>query len=145
MVLYNHSGSNVSATFLDRSTAPLPFVVDVKLYCIVCGSRKEGHYLAAVLNSSTVDDRIKPFQSLGLAGERDIHKKVFDLPIPKFSPQEKLHGQISKLGEKAANEVGSLVSRSNKLPKSLARRRAYVREEISERLRQINLAVKKLV
>lgn len=143
LVLYNHSGSNVCAAFLDRESAPLPFVVDVKLYWAACSSRAEGHYLAATLNSETVNQEIKPFQSFGLAGERDIHKKVLDLPIPAFDRKNELHQEISRLGAQAAREAEPF-ARSNKLPSTLGRRRAAVRDAIAPILESIDEAVQKL-
>ena len=72
LVLYNAAGSNLSATPVDRRDLSLPFIVDHKLYWAICKTRIEADYLAAILNSAVVNEKIKPFQSRGLLGERDI-------------------------------------------------------------------------
>src|SRR5947209_8238623 len=84
LVLYNAAGTNISAAVLDRQSLPLPFVVEHKLYWAAFDGEEEAHYLAAILNSNVPNNEIKPFQSLGLMGERDIEKKVLELPIPLF-------------------------------------------------------------
>ena len=88
LVLYNAAGTNISAAVFDRHSLPMPFVVDHKLYWAAFDTEEEAHYLAAILNSNVPNDEIKPFQSLGLMGERDIHKKVLELPIPVFDQKK---------------------------------------------------------
>ena len=65
LVLYNHSGVNVSATYFDRTTASAPFIVDVKLYWAAFSNPREAHYLVATLNSDAVNEAIKPFNQWG--------------------------------------------------------------------------------
>lgn len=84
LVLYNAAGSNLSGARIDRESLSAPFVVEHKLYWTHCETAAEADYLAAVLNSEVVNEAIKPFQSTGLMGERDIEKKVLDWPIPLF-------------------------------------------------------------
>ena len=86
LVLYNASGTNVSATYIDRNRLPLRFLVDHKLYWIAVRQPMEAHYLTAILNADASNQAIKPFQSTGLLGERDIHKKLLDLPSPPSTP-----------------------------------------------------------
>src|SRR5690348_3408801 len=80
LVLYNKSGTNVSAAHLDRNEQALRFVVDHILYYAAFSDTHEADYVTAILNSETANERIKPFQSTGLLGERDVHKKLLDLP-----------------------------------------------------------------
>src|SRR5918992_1078847 len=76
LVLYNAAGSNVCAAVFDRNQSVAPFFLEHKIYWLGTRSAAEGHYLASVLNSSAVNEAIKPFQTVGLMGERDIEKKV---------------------------------------------------------------------
>ena len=91
LVLYNAAGTNISAAVFHRHSLPTQFVVDHKLYWTPFDTEEEAHYLVAILNSNVPNDDIKPFQSLGLMGERDIHKKVLELPIPVFDQKKSNH------------------------------------------------------
>jgi hypothetical protein len=144
MVLYNASGTHVAASYFNGKNLDSWFVADAKLYYCYCHSEEEAHYLAAILNSSVADERIKPFQSLGLIGERDIHKKVLDLPIPIFNRSKPLHAQLAHLGSKAYEEASKFTA---EIPKtsSLARKREAVRESISSTIKEIDELVEELL
>jgi hypothetical protein len=144
VVLYNAAGTNLSATKLDRADLPLRFVVDHKLYWAPCDSDAEADYIAAVLNASVVNEWIKPFQSRGLMGERDIHKKVLGLPIPLFSSRDPQHRLISDLGGRASTEASRFMSRAE-LSSSLGKMRGAVRDALGETLKEIDAAVKTLL
>src|SRR5262249_54632644 len=132
IVLYNASGKNLAAAVFDRKACSLPFVVDHKLYWIPCDSLEEGDYLAAVLNAPAANEAIKPFQSLGLMGERDIHKKILDLPIPEYDARKPLHITLATLGSKARKQMSRLVEEEKQA--SLGRQRQAVRGELNDLL-----------
>lgn len=146
LVLYNHSGMNLAAAYFDRRSCALPFVVDVKLYWAAFRDVQEANYVAAVLNAEFVNAAIKPFQSTGLLGERDIHKKVLDLPIPVYDRALKEHQEVAELGERARNEAAA-VTKSPGFPagSSLARQRAYVRENLNKTLKEIDEHVRRIL
>jgi Eco57I restriction-modification methylase len=144
LVLYNAAGTNVSATRVLRDDLKLPFIVEHKLYWFACANSDEADYLAAILNDEGLNEMIKPFQSRGLMGERDIEKKVLDLPIPLFNPNKPEHNQIAELGKKARLEVETFLA-STLLPSSLARRRALAREAVSSTMKDIQKLVTKLL
>ncbi len=146
LVLYNHSGMNVAATFFDRGAEPIPFIVDVKLYWAAFATRQEAEYVAAILNSETVNQAIKPFQSAGLLGERDIHKKLLELPIPTFDHMKKAHKDIAKLGAQAHEAASKLVS-SAAFPanSSIARQRGFVRLNLESTMKKIDGLVAELL
>jgi hypothetical protein len=144
LVLYNAAGTNLSATYVDRETVDLPFVIDHKLYYCSCASAEEGHYLASILNSSAVNEAIKPFQSMGLIGERDIHKKVLDLPFPLFDRKNPIHLKLAEFGKKAQERAAAFV-REGSLPASLARRRALIRVQAKAELGRIDDIMKDLI
>jgi len=139
LVLYNHSGMNVSATYFDRGSQITPFIVDVKLYWAAFDTREEAIYLTAILNSEAVNSAIKPFQSMGLLGERDVHKKVLDLPVPAFDPGNSLHKKLLAAGEEA-HQMATLALDAPSFPSgsTLARQRKFVRVQIHSQLERID-------
>ncbi|MBI5709758.1 MAG: SAM-dependent DNA methyltransferase [Candidatus Eisenbacteria bacterium] len=143
-VLYNAAGSNLSAAAVDCQELPESFVVDHKTYWAACRSREEADYLAAVLNAPSLDRLIKPFQSMGLIGERDIHKKVLEAPIPFFESSKPAHAKLARLGAEARAQAAKVVA-AGELPASLARRRALVRQATKATVERIDEAVKALL
>ena len=146
LVIYNASGTNVSATYIDRNKLTLRFMVDHKLYWIALRQLMEAHYLTAILNSDAANQTIKPFQSTGLLGERDIHKKLLDLPIPTFDSGVALHRKLSELGHDAHRQAQAVISDQNfPAGSSLARQRACIRTALGKTLAEIDALVRKLL
>jgi Eco57I restriction-modification methylase len=146
LVLYNHSGMNVAASYFDRNNQVAPFIVDVKLYWAAFSTREEADYVAAILNSETVNAAIKPFQSAGLLGERDIHKKLLELPIPTFDHENPKHRKISELGAKAREEaVKEIKSGVFPVDTSIARQRGFMRDHLKSELEEIDKLVATLL
>ncbi len=144
LVVYNHSGKNLAAARIDRRELSTSFIVDVKLYWVACNSRAEAHYLTAVLNANEINEAIKPFQSMGLMGQRDIHKKVLDLPIPTYDPNKSGHRSLAELGARAESEVATLVT-DVELPNPLGRQREFVRDSLRDTLQEIDAIVQRLI
>lgn len=138
LVLYNAAGKNVSAAFVSRSeVGNLPFVVDHKTYWAAFNDIREAKYLTALLNSGVANKAIKPFQSTGLLGERDIHKKLLELPIPEFDLTNRQHIRLVELCEKANLRASQLVESAD-FPASLVRRRSYMRSSLGPELSEID-------
>ena len=144
LVLYNAAGTNLSAATVDRNNLEEPFLVEHKLYWGAFDSCAEANFVTAILNADVVNEEIKPFQSHGLMGERDIEKKVLELPIPVFDTRIPQHKLLADLGQRAQREATRYVA-SNTLPASLARQRALVRKAVSDILTEINDLVGKLL
>ena len=144
LVLYNAAGTNMSATVVDRKTLSRPFVVEHKLYWAAFDYEDEASFLAAILNADIVNEEIKPFQSQGLLGERDIEKKVLELPIPLFDSSRKEHNELAQLSGIAELEVRKLLA-TNEMPTTLGGRRAAVRKAVAGILSDINRLVEKLL
>jgi len=145
LVLYNAAGTNVSATYFDRGQHPR-FVVEHKLYWAALANADEAHYLVAILNSETANQAIKPFQSTGLLGERDIEKKLLELPIPTFNQEKPKHRRISELGAKAHEEAVKAI-RSGEFPvdSAIARQRRFMRDHLKSELEEIDKLVAALL
>lgn len=144
LVLYNAAGTDVSAARVETSALPGRFVAEHKLYRADCQTIEEADYLAAVLNSNTVNRAIKPFQSMGLQGERDIEKKVLDLPIPLYRQASKDHARLVALSAEAHMAAAAFVAPAT-MQKSLARQRAAVRVHLKATLEEIDLIVRKIL
>src|SRR5439155_14934609 len=119
--------------YVDRKALKLPFVVEHKLYWGAFDSQEEAEYLVAILNSEAVNEIIKPFQSVGLLGERDIEKKVLELPIPLYGAgnedQKALAGLSARARERATQRVTS-----KDFPCSLPQQRAWIRDQLKPQL-----------
>jgi hypothetical protein len=138
LVLYNAAGTNISAAVVHRQSLPLPFVVEHKLYWAAFDHEHEAHYLAAILNSNIPNEKIKPFQSVGLMGERDIEKKVLELPIPIFDAENSAHSKLAELSADAHRNAAAYVA-ATVLPDSLAKRRGMVRKAVNQTIEQIDV------
>ena len=144
IVLYNSVGKNVSAAHFDRHSRKLPLMVDQRTYWAAFSDSREAEYLVGILNSRTANQMIKPFQSMGLLGERDIHKKLLELPIPLFDANNPLHKKLADLSVDAGNEAARAVKAKEFPRKMLARQREYVRANIQPILKEIDVLVKQV-
>jgi len=118
-VVYTGSGSHIAAAVVDTKQIPclqigkarIPtsgFVADYKTYWLGTNEAEEAFYLAAILNSDVLDQIIKPHQSRGKFGPRDICRLPFEFNISQFDPENQLHRQIAAMGLKATNEAANL-------------------------------------
>lgn len=144
LVLYNAAGTNLVAAHVDRAELSLPFIVEHKLYWGAVAGQDEGDYLTAILNASAINEAIKPFQSMGLMGERDIEKKVLELPIPRYDPSQEKHKAIARLSAQARHRAAKLILSSD-FPRSLGQQRARVRGHMNDLLGDIDTIVKTLI
>ncbi len=123
------------------------FVADHVTYSFETTERREADYLVALLNSPTIDALIKPMQARGLWGPRDIHKKVWELPIPEFKQNNKVHVRLAEIAEACAEKVKEMVPDLRKLfedvrgPHAIGRARTAVRNALSEELAEIDSLV----
>lgn len=112
-LVYNVSGTYLSSCVIDchqghsitvnHTEIPLRgFVSDTKVVYFETDDSQEAHYLAAIFNSRVLDTIIKPMQSRGLWGPRDIHKKPLEIGIPRFDPKSKAHVELASLAETCA-------------------------------------------
>jgi hypothetical protein len=120
------------------------FVVDYKSYYYDTNDRQEAYYLVAILNSPTVDELLKPMQSRGLWGPRDICKKVLEIPIPQYNSADENHQALSQLGEQCTQKVEQLLPRLTK-SRSIGHTRRLVKAELEEELEQIDALVNQIL
>jgi len=144
LVLYSTSGTNLAAAYVDREKLTLRLLLDHKTYWASFPSENEAHYLAAILNSETVNEAIKPFQSMGLMGERDIHKKVLDVPFPSYDKDNSTHRdlvQFAKDSAKAANKATRLPG----FPGHISGQRAFIRVQLEKIRAEMDRLVKSII
>ena len=117
-VLYPKSGTIPAAAVLREDRA----LVDHVLYWAPASTVDEARYLAAVLNSEALRQRIAHKQSRGQWGARDFHKLLVSQPIPRFAAKEPLHRDLAELAARA-ERVAAAVSLPDGLHFVAARRR----------------------
>ncbi len=139
-ILYCASGKHMCAAFYENKDL---FWVDSKLYWHTLKTKKEAHYLAGVLNATSLNEMIKPFQTQGLLGERDIHKKILDIGIPRYNSENELIVNISKLAENLSKKIQKYV-KSLEHVQSLGHKRNKIRKNFKESFLEIDESVEKL-
>ena len=103
-VLYTKAGTRLSASWIEDEDV----IIDTKLYWSTARSLDEAAYVAAVLNTSVVLDRVKDLQPIGQRDPRDFDNLVWTLPIPEFDANEALHAELAAAALHAA-EVAARV------------------------------------
>ncbi len=143
-VMYTASGSDASAVLVDVQQDDVRLLADHKTYITFVGAPEEGHFLASYLNSDYVNKAIKQFQSRGLFGPRDIHKKILELPWPEFSRNQPSHRRLAALGQQASQQVQQVLGTQQDLeldPRTLGRLRTSIRRELASVMGQIDFLV----
>ena len=101
-LVYTKSGRPTAAV-LDDTDA----LVENVLYWLLCQTRAEADYLAAVINSNALRDAVEPLMPKGQFGARDVHKHLWRLNIPEYDAGNTLHADLSKAGAEAAREAAA--------------------------------------
>jgi len=128
------------------------YVTDVKTFYAETNKRAEAYYLCSVMNAPIIDELIKPMQSRGLFGPRDIHKKVWELPIPEFDPSNENHKELARLGEECVRKVSNLLSKGTSsktcaelVSASIGNLRKMIKIELKEEIEEIDGIVKRIL
>lgn len=117
-VIYPKGGSNLMAAVSKvdeinkRSKEPdielQNAIIDHKCFYYETEDESEAYYLSGILNSDTLNEKIKAFQTKGDFGARDIQKIPLEFPIPEYDPSDERHqrlAELAKAGEEKATEV----------------------------------------
>jgi hypothetical protein len=121
-------------------------VANERTYHFETDDEAEVHYLVAVLNAPFVDQLLKPMQSRGQWGPRDIHKKVLELPIPQFDPSKEAHLKLAELGRGCTQKVAKWLEAGGPgKVRSIGKLRSMVREMLAEELGEIDRCVEPLL
>lgn len=155
-MIYNKSGTFPTAAVVEngqikfaingQSLAARGTIADEMTYYFETTNLHEAFYLAAIFNAPIIDKLVKPMQSRGLWGPRDIHKKVLELPIPQFDEKNQIHRRLAELGKECSTKVEKwLASGGAGKIQSIGRLRSIVRQMLSEELAEIDELVKKIL
>ena len=101
-LLYTSSGRPTAAVLTD----PDP-LAENSLYCVACETVQEAHFLAAVINSRTLENAVKRLMPKGQFGARHLHRHLWRLPIPTYDATDELHVELASLGGSAAIEAAA--------------------------------------
>ncbi|SYZ72728.1 hypothetical protein TRIP_C20843 [Candidatus Zixiibacteriota bacterium] len=148
-VLYNTSGTNVAAALYAKEDHPYAglraqgFIADAKTYYYYPKTIDEGLYLVAILNSDIINLAIKDYQPQGLYGERDIHRRPFEIcTIPRFNAKNKIHANLASIAERCQIDIKSYLPHLNG---RLGQIRLDVRKILVDHISNINKLVEKLL
>ena len=85
-------------------------------------------------------------QARGLWGARHIHKKVLELPIPKFDPEDPNHTRLAEIGEVCHEKVNQWIENKGMgKVKSIGKMRTMVREMLANELQKIDEIVREII
>ncbi|GAB3641560.1 N-6 DNA methylase [Spirosoma arcticum] len=147
-VLYSASAKDANAFVYERGTLDLKYIVDKAAYAFYTNSEQEAHYLTAFLNANSTNFSMKPFQSTGLFGARDVSKKILDVPLPQFKADNPLHVRLAELGKACAGLVAGYIAVNDLANQAynVGRERSEIRNRLlAEELREIDVILGKLI
>jgi type I restriction-modification system DNA methylase subunit len=149
LVLYNSSAKDANATVVERNKLDISFFVESKGYCFSTYNKNEAYYLTAILNSKIPNELMKDFQTRGLFGARDVHKKILDIYFPKFDKNNEIHTQLAELSKEAHKKVEKYLQ-DNPPQKELSatrlgKLRLDIKKHLAAEMKEIDKLVKKVV
>jgi SAM-dependent methyltransferase len=138
-VVYNRAGMHLAAAKLTDRRA----LIASGLYWAAVRSLDEADYLSAVINAPVTTELVRPFMSYG-KDERDIHKHIWEVPIPLFDSENAVHRRLAELG-KSAEQIAAQFVVNRDLHFAATRR--HIREALmsTEPGREINEIVFELI
>jgi len=147
LVLYTASAQDANAVVVNRKNLDLEFMVESTAYWFATNNLAEANYLTSFLNCGYTNKLIKEFQARGLFGARHVHKKILELPFPKFDSNNKSHRQLTKLGKQCAIKAKNVVGDDKDLDLTthqLGHLRRTVRQALSTELKDIDALVEEI-
>ena len=77
-------------------------------------------------------------QAKGDFGERHIHKKPLELPIPKFKSSSKKHMQLVTLGKNCTKLANDKLPKLDEKYQSIGKIRSIIRKNLKDKLKKID-------
>lgn len=121
------------------------FVVDYGNFYYETDMEWEAHYLASILNSGMVEKIIRPMLTTGQLGERNICKKVLELPICEYAIKDTSHQRLAEISMLCAEKVKDILPEITHHYTSLGVIRNKVRKALASELKQIDMLVLQLL
>lgn len=112
-VLYSSSAKDANAFVFRQGSLDLEFLVENTAYVFETDDEQKAHFLTTFLNSAQANAAMKPFQAEGLFGARHVHKKILDVPLPKFNSDNETHVRLAELGRACAGRVAEFIRARN--------------------------------
>ncbi|WP_100182699.1 N-6 DNA methylase [Candidatus Nitrosotenuis aquarius] len=106
-------------------------------------SAEEAHYLSSILNSTVLDQMIKPLQSAGTFGPRHIMKIPLTFPIPEYDSANSDHIRLATISKNCHDKVEHMLASITQ--KSTGKIRSIIRESLKSDISEINKIVKPLL
>jgi methylase of polypeptide subunit release factors len=154
-VLYNTSGTYLVSCVVENKPVILRIdgakirvkgiIADWKTYWMETDNEDEAHYIVAILNSPVIDEKIKPMQSKGAYGERDIVKKPLEFPIPRFDPSNSLHQRLSQLSRECHEKVRRILPALLDKYRSIGKIRSEIKNHLRKEIEEINELTKQVL
>jgi hypothetical protein len=92
---------------------------------------------------------MKDFQSKGLFGARDVHKKILDIFYPKYDEKDIRHSRIAELSKDSHYKTLSFLEgiNSNQMFEGiqLGRIRLQIKNHLSKEIKEIDSLVKQII
>ena len=102
-VIYAASGQYLAAARLSDPAC----IVEHGMYWAATATAEEADFLVAILNSTTLTERVRPLQARGEHNPRHFDKYVFQVPIPLFDPDDDDHAAVVTLARQAEQLISS--------------------------------------
>lgn len=149
LVLYNSSAKDANTVVVAREDYSLDFIVESKAYWLATSNSAEAFYLSSILNSSVPNEMMKEFQTRGLFGVRDIHKKILDIYFPRFDETNEVHLQLAELSKTAHQKASKYLEDSPPQKEltaiHLGRLRLIIKKHLASEMKEIDKLVKKVI
>ncbi len=139
------TGGNFAIALAQGSLALAGYLADHETYLYETDSVSESYYLQAVLNSEVLNILIKPLQTKGQWGERDIHKRPLQFPIPQYDPQNAVHMRLAEMGQTCAVRVAEVVPELAARYRGIGRLRGEVRRLLVKELAEIDALTRQVL
>ncbi len=104
-LVYTSSGRPTAAVLTDDS-----ILIDYTLFWLPCDQLSEACYLAAVINSKTLYEAVKPFMAKGQYGARHLQKHLWRLPIYKYDSNNPTHKILAEAGSISADQAADILA-----------------------------------
>ena len=136
-VIYTGSAKDANSCIIRTKELDKPFIAESKEYYFCTNNLSEAHYLLMFLNSNYANLMIKPFQSRGLFGPRDIHKKILEVPLAQYDSCNEKHQKLAALGAECERKAQAFITAHGAKDLSgpkLGNLRLQIRELLKEEL-----------
>ncbi|MEM4303330.1 MAG: hypothetical protein QXQ70_05470, partial [Candidatus Caldarchaeum sp.] len=154
-VLYNTSGTYLVSCVAENMPRTIRIngarirlsglVADWKTFWYETDDENEAHYISAILNSPCIDEAIKPMQSKGAFGERDIVKKPLEFPISLYNPDDPAHRKLAELSKTCHKKVAQILPALAQRYKSIGKIRQQIKKQLKNEITEIDTLVKQLL